>query len=152
MIDEDLKDGGTTDCTEKFGERLIEHDRYSFLRPMVVHADNPDCGVASKEYMFPFVSVVQCPQDQMIKKAGPTLVGTAITDDANWIASLTDATNIDRLNIGPIPTNRLNWLQPHEGNLTEFLFRSRAYQVPNCLLYTSPSPRDRTRSRMPSSA
>ena len=25
-------------------------------------------------------------------------------------------------------------------------------QVPNCLLYTSPSPRDRTRSRMPSSA
>ena len=25
-------------------------------------------------------------------------------------------------------------------------------QYPNCLLYTSPSPRDRTRSRMPSSA
>ena len=25
-------------------------------------------------------------------------------------------------------------------------------QVPGCLLYTSPSPRDRTRSRMPSSA
>ena len=25
-------------------------------------------------------------------------------------------------------------------------------QVPTCLLYTSPSPRDRTRSRMPSSA
>ena len=25
-------------------------------------------------------------------------------------------------------------------------------QFPNCLLYTSPSPRDRTRSRMPSSA
>ena len=29
----------------------------------------------------------------------------------------------------PLPTNRLNWLQPHEGNLIEFLFRSRAYQV-----------------------
>ena len=26
------------------------------------------------------------------------------------------------------------------------------YQLPTCLLYTSPSPRDRTRSRMPSSA
>ena len=26
------------------------------------------------------------------------------------------------------------------------------YLVPTCLLYTSPSPRDRTRSRMPSSA
>ena len=130
MIAEDLKESGTTDCTASYGERLIEHERYSFLRPMVVHAANPDCGVASKEYMFPFVSVVECPQDQMIKKAGPTLVGTAITEDKTWIGQLTDATNIDRLNIGPIPTNRLNWLQPHEGNLTEFLFRSRAYQVP----------------------
>ena len=58
------------------------------------------------------------------------MVGTAITEDESWIAALTDAINIDRLNIGPIPTNRLNWLQPHEGNLTEFLYRSRAYQVP----------------------
>ena len=66
----------------------------------------------------------------MIKAAGSTLVGTAITEDLDWIDQLTDATNIDRLNIGPIPTNRLNWLQPHEGNLIDFLFRSRAYQMP----------------------
>jgi hypothetical protein len=31
--------------------------------------------------------------------------------------------------VGAIPTNRLNWLQPHEGNIIDFLFRSRAYQV-----------------------
>ncbi|MEM9410408.1 MAG: aldehyde dehydrogenase family protein [Planctomycetota bacterium] len=129
MIAEDLKESGTTDCTADYGDRLVEHERYSFLRPVVVHADSPDCGVATKEYMFPFVSVVNCPQDQMIAKAGPTLVGSAITEDQDWITDLTDATNIDRLNIGPIATNRLNWLQPHEGNLTEFLFRSRAYQV-----------------------
>ena len=29
---------------------------------------------------------------------------------------------------------------------------STAYEIKTCLLYTSPSPRDRTRSRMPSSA
>ena len=28
----------------------------------------------------------------------------------------------------------------------------KEYQIKGCLLYTSPSPRDRTRSRMPSSA
>ena len=28
----------------------------------------------------------------------------------------------------------------------------QSYRIPGCLLYTSPSPRDRTRSRMPSSA
>jgi len=27
-----------------------------------------------------------------------------------------------------VPTSKLNWLQPHEGNLVEFLFRARAYQ------------------------
>ncbi len=81
--------------------------------------------------MFPFVTVVECPQDKMISSAGYTLVGTAITEDQDWIDDLTDATTIDRLNIGPIPTNRLNWLQPHEGNLIDFLFRSRAYQMPS---------------------
>jgi len=33
-----------------------------------------------------------------------------------------------------------------------FLIVSPRYQNVGCLLYTSPSPRDRTRSRMPSSA
>jgi len=65
----------------------------------------------------------------MIKNIGPTLVGTAITNDEKWIDQLGQATHIDRLNIGEIPTNRLNWLQPHEGNLIDFLFRSRAYQT-----------------------
>jgi hypothetical protein len=39
-----------------------------------------------------------------------------------------DARNIDRLNVGPIPTCALNWLQPHEGNIIDFLFRNRAFQ------------------------
>ena len=35
---------------------------------------------------------------------------------------------------------------------TEYVFRVEAEDAAGCLLYTSPSPRDRTRSRMPSSA
>jgi hypothetical protein len=27
-----------------------------------------------------------------------------------------------------VPTVQLNWLQPHEGNLIDFLFRARAFQ------------------------
>ena len=38
-----------------------------------------------------------------------------------------------------------------EKSYSEFLLKGRAEQK-ICLLYTSPSPRDRTRSRMPSSA
>ncbi len=129
MIENDLEENGVTDLTAGYGPRLIEQEHCAYLRPMVVHVDSPERTVASKEYMFPFVSVVECPQDQMIDRIGETLVGTALTDDDRWIRKLGDATNIDRLNIGPIPTNRLNWLQPHEGNLIDFLFRSRAYQT-----------------------
>ena len=34
-----------------------------------------------------------------------------------------------RLNLGPIPTTKLDWLQPHEGNIIDFLYRSRALQT-----------------------
>lgn len=129
MLEEDLQESGVSDCTARFGPRLVENPRCSWLRPMVCHADGPERRIAGKEFMFPLVTVVDCPQDRMISAAGPTLVGTAITANAAWIGELAGASNIDRLNIGPIPTNRLNWLQPHEGNLTDFLFRSRAVQI-----------------------
>ena len=57
------------------------------------------------------------------------LVGTAITHNAKWGQELSDCTHIDRLNIGPLPTIKLDWLQPHEGNIVEFLFRARAFQT-----------------------
>ena len=64
----------------------------------------------------------------MIKAIGPTLVCTAITCRPEFRRRLLDAVNIDRLNLGPVPTTKLNWLQPHEGNLIDFLFRARAFQ------------------------
>ena len=78
--------------------------------------------------MFPFTTVVKCPQEQMLEAVGPTLVCTAITNNETFQNSLIDATHIDRLNLGPIPTTKLNWLQPHEGNIVEFLYRERALQ------------------------
>jgi hypothetical protein len=71
---------------------------------------------------------VDCPQDQFLKTCGYTLVGSAITDDPAFSRQLLDATNIDRLNIGEVKTIQLNWLQPHEGNIIDFLYRGRAYQ------------------------
>lgn len=129
MVEQDLAESGVENMTAEYGDKLIERDHCAYLRPMVVHANSPDRQVASKEYMFPFVSVVECPQNEMLKRIGPTLVGTVLTQDQELINASGACVEIDRLNIGPIPTNRLNWLQPHEGNIIDFLFRSRAYQV-----------------------
>ena len=43
-------------------------------------------------------------------------------------------------------------LMADEPAVDEDIKKEEAVHRPNCLLYTSPSPRDRTRSRMPSSA
>lgn len=134
MIEKDLKEEGVTDLTSVYGDRLVEQERCSYLRPMIVHCASPENEIAKKEYMFPFSTVVECPHDQMLSKIGPTLVGTIISDDRNLIQGASDAIFIDRLNIGPIPTSKLNWLQPHEGSIIDFLFRSRAYQVPDSQL------------------
>ena len=129
MVQQDLAESGVTDMTAGYGERLIEREFCAYLRPMIVHCDSPERGVAAKEYMFPFSSVVQCPHTHIISKTGSTFIATPLPTDPKWIAELTESVHIDRLNIGPIPTTRLNWLQPHEGNLIDFLYRSRAYQI-----------------------
>ncbi len=129
-IEADLRDDQTTHVTEQYGPRLVDKERCGYLRPTVVHCTSPEAPIARKEYMFPFVSVVECPQDQMLSAIGPTLVCTAITGNEKLQQELSDATHIDRLNIGPLPTTQLNWLQPHEGNIIDFLFRARAYQLP----------------------
>lgn len=128
-IREKMNESGVEDMTAKFGPRLVEIKRAAYLRPWVIHCDSPERKIANTEYMFPYVTVVECPQDQMLEKIGGTLVCSAITRNKTWQKELMDATHIDRLNIGPIPTIKLNWLQPHEGNIVDFLFRARAVQM-----------------------
>jgi acyl-CoA reductase-like NAD-dependent aldehyde dehydrogenase len=128
-IERDIADERTKHVTADYGPRLVENERCAYLRPVVLHCDSPDAPAANREFMFPAVSVVDCPQDQMLAKIGPTLVCTAITDDMNLREQLMASTDIDRLNFGPIPTPQVDWLQPHEGNLFEFLYRNRALQV-----------------------
>ncbi len=130
-IEQGLQDGACEDVTARHrdGERLLSRERCAYLRPTLVHCESPEATLANTEYMFPFVSVVQCPQDQMLKNIGTTLVGSGITNDPVFRQSLLDCTHIDRLNLGPVPTIQLNWMQPHEGNLVDFLYRARAFQV-----------------------
>jgi acyl-CoA reductase-like NAD-dependent aldehyde dehydrogenase len=130
-IDASLQEAGVTDVTAKHreGPRVVKDGRADYLLPTVVHSTSPERAVAKQEYMFPFVTVVECPEDRMVEAIGPTLVCSAITNKPELRRGLLDAVHIDRLNLGPVPTIQLNWLQPHEGNIVEFLFRARAFQT-----------------------
>ena len=84
--------------------------------------------IARKEFMFPFASVVKARQEQIPEALGPSLVVTAITSDPKLIRRLVTSSNVDRLNIGAVPTSQISWDQPHEGNLFEHLYARRAFQ------------------------
>ena len=48
--------------------------------------------------------------------------------------------------------SNLLWPSEEEDKITRKFYRDLSHLSKNCLLYTSPSPRDATLSRMPSSA
>lgn len=131
LIDNQLKVPGAIDLTAKYhgGRRVVEESGCTFLRPTVIWCEAPEHPLANTEFLFPFVSVVEVPQGEILDRIGPSLVVTAITEDEAFMHALHRSPDVDRLNIGPISTNQISWDQPHEGNLFDFLYQQRALQV-----------------------
>jgi len=130
-VEEHLKRPGGEDMTAglRNGPRRVTFEGATYLSPTVIWCESPDHPLANTEFMFPFVSVVEMPGRSMLDWIGPSLVVTAITQDERWIDRFLRTPWMERLNIGPMATSHVNWEQPHEGNLFEFLYRRRAVQT-----------------------
>ena len=129
MIEQGLNEPGARDVTASYrnGDRLVTWNNCSYLNPTLIRCD-VDHPLAAREFLFPFAAVVDVPQEQLMSQLGPSLVVTAITRDPKLIQTLVNSPHIDRLNIGPMPTNQVSWDQPHEGNLFDHLYGRRAFQ------------------------
>jgi len=129
MIDCEL-DEAARDITNahRDGGRLVTYDGCSYLLPAIVLCDSPEHPLANREFLFPFASVVPVRQEDIPRALGPSLVVTAITRDRSLIARLLSSPNVGRLNLGGIPTCKITWDQPHEGNLFDHLYARRAFQ------------------------
>lgn len=130
MLDEGLKTPGARDVTQEIRgtPRLEKVGRIAYLLPTIIRCDTPEHPLANKEFLFPYASVIEYPQADVLKRIGYTLAATALTEDPAFIAACMACSNIERLNVGPLPTNRLTWDQPHEGNLFTHLYKQRALQ------------------------
>ena len=130
MIDKQLEIEGAEDVTMRFRNqsRLVKLGRAAYLLPTAIFCTNPEHPLAKSEFLFPFAAVVEVPQNELLSHIGPTLVATAITEDPEFTRNLLASRQIDRLNLGVIPTSRISWNQPHEGNLFEHLYKQRAFQ------------------------
>ncbi len=131
MVEEGLKTPGATDSTAAFrsGPRKVAFEGGVYLRPTIVHCDSFAHPLANREFLFPYASVIEVPQADMLRRIGPSLVVTALTKDPTFRNALLESPLIERLNLGPIPTTKISWEQPHEGNLFEFLYRRRAFDT-----------------------
>lgn len=129
IVDSGLREDGATDLTElRRGSRLVERDGATYLLPTIVHVNSPEHPLANREFLFPFASVVEVAPEAIPEALGPSLVVTVITKDQKLINKLVTSPHVDRLNVGPIPTMKIAWDQPHEGNLFDHLYARRAFQ------------------------
>jgi acyl-CoA reductase-like NAD-dependent aldehyde dehydrogenase len=127
-IERGLAEGGAEDlcARHRSGPRLKVLDGASYLSPTLVRCESAEHPLARAEYMFPFASVVEVPAERLVATLGHSLVVSAVTKDAELRREVLAARGIDRLNLGAAPTTRVDWDQPHEGNLFELLYRRRA--------------------------
>lgn len=128
MIDDGLTEPGVRETTRR-PSRVAEQSGCTYLLPSILHCESPEHPLANREFLFPFATVVECPQAEMTRRIGPSLVVTAITNDESFRRELLNSPDVGRLNFGSIATNRISWDQPHEGNLFEHLYARRAFQV-----------------------
>ena len=134
QIDLALHEAGAEDVSARHrrGSRVVQHDGATYLLPTVIHCSSASHPLANREFLFPFVSVVDVGSDEMTSMPdplGPTLVVTALTRDQTLVDRLLASPLIGRLNLGPIQTNAIVWDQPHEGNLFDHLYGRRAFQT-----------------------
>ena len=106
----------------------VEVEGATYLRPTLVRAEH-GTALAGTEFLFPFSAVVQVPREELLEAMGPSLVVTALTRDPAFQAALLACSHVERLNLGPVPTSKVDWDQPHEGNLFEFLYARRAIKT-----------------------
>jgi len=130
-IEEGRRTPGAVDltATSRTGPRRVVFQGATYLRPTVIYCELDEHPLAIREFLFPFVSVVEVPQEKMLDFIGPTLVASVLSDDQAFRAAALQSPRIGRLNLGPISTLQIAWDQPHEGNLFEFLYQRRAIQT-----------------------
>ena len=126
-LETDLAEKGAFDATAPYrdGPRLMQAEGGTYLRPTIAYCDSMNHVLSNREFSL-YASVVEVPQNEMLRSIGPTLVVTAITADETFKNQLLAASNVERLNIGAISTMKISWDQPHEGNMFEFLYKRRS--------------------------
>ena len=115
---------GLVHVTERFGSRVVQHERHSFFLPTVMLCRNPQCPATQVELPGHFVTVVACEPSQMPQLAEETLIATVLSpEDGALVKALQESPLIDQVNVGAVPTTQIQLGRPHEGNGIDLVCR-----------------------------
>ena len=132
-------------ATKFFGIKIVDKDyiQVNFMDGEVIFVDD---GLGSTAYTSHHDTA-----NNYVVSYGSALDTTNAVATANWVIKSTDDANYGAAGLNPANCYRKSKLN----GMAEMDWDTGAndwHYDYTCLLYTSPSPRDRTRSRMPSSA
>jgi acyl-CoA reductase-like NAD-dependent aldehyde dehydrogenase len=125
-IDAGLKSGGAFDMSAAHqpSGRLIVFEGRTYLLPSVIFCDTMDHVLAKKEFLFPYVAVVEASMNEAFEKMGPTLSLAVYSNDEGLIRRATQS-DVNLVSINE-STSQLDRKQPHEGNLFDVLFTRKS--------------------------
>jgi acyl-CoA reductase-like NAD-dependent aldehyde dehydrogenase len=75
MIEDGFRTPGAIEVTARHreGPRRTTFDGGVYLRPTIVHCDSFAHPLANREFLFPYASVVEVPQSEMLSQIGHEL-------------------------------------------------------------------------------
>ncbi len=120
------KDSIDVTASLRNSSRMIDAFGTTFLLPTVVLCRRYKDSLFGKEFPFPFITVTEVAYEEIIDAASGSLVVTLLSEDEKLYRDLLLCPDIAKVYCGTIPTTYIDFDEPHDGFISEFLFRTKA--------------------------
>lgn len=128
QIESAIHANGSIDATAlvRKSPRVIEAFGTTFLLPTVILCNGYLDPLFGKEFPFPYITVAEVKREEVIRAASGSLVVTLFSEDPDLFRDLLFCPHISKVYHGLCPTTDIDFQEPHEGFISDFLFTTKA--------------------------
>jgi acyl-CoA reductase-like NAD-dependent aldehyde dehydrogenase len=134
LISRNLDSSTVEDVTERYDDRprVIQQNGVTFLRPTVLRLDWGEFEGGEhdlfQEFPFQYATVVSVPASEVDEALSNSLAVTLLSDDRELERTLLRDPSIEKLYANGQLTCDIDLREPHEGYLSDLLFKKQAYR------------------------
>lgn len=124
-----LESGNFIDMTPE--TEIIEYlDNKAFLMPKVLYCKDISDPVFGIEFSFPFIIVGEKQEREWKDIIKSTLSCLVLSDNPKLVRELLLLPEVEKIYHGFVDSNRMDFGMPHNGFLSEFLYKYKAFKYP----------------------